>query len=571
MRYPASQAPHRNEITSITTADHVVPGYEDATNEEMLRAFFNANADDYMAYWDSALNLKLANFNLSPEFMPHIAKVRDEKTALKFEAEQDGRTFLFGVYPALGTFGDCLGVAVFAHDISRAKESEREVHRLANYDPLTGLPNRALLNDRLTQALLSALRREHFGAVVYIDLDRFRTVNESLGQQAGDHVLRLTADRLKACRRDEDTTARVCSDEFVWVLPELSNNPNLAARFAGRAAERFLTSFQAPTIVDGTELRISPSVGITVFGDTDASHEAIVAQANAAMERAKEIGAAPIQHYRSQMHESAMERLRVETRLHDAVQNKKLEVYYQPQAHCATNSLVGAEALLRWDDELLGPVSPAQFIPIAEETGLILEIGDFVLSQVCQQLNVFNSRYGDGALARIAVNISPLQFHAAAFVDQVADAMRRWNIQPNQLELELTEGIVVENVESTIEKMRALKALGARIAIDDFGTGYSSLAYLNRMPLDIVKIDQSFIRDIGETSTSHSIITSIITMAQLLGFDIVAEGVETNEHLAFLRERDCPTYQGFGYCRPLESAQFADFVDTQFQSVVAAE
>lgn len=543
---------------------------DESSTEEMFRAFFNANCDDYMAYWDETLTLKLANFQLAPEYFEKIATVRESKTEIKFEAEQDGRTFNYRVYPALNALGECMGVAVFAHDISKTKAAEREVHRLAYFDSLTGLPNRTLLLDRLTQALISTKRHYHYGAVLFINLDRFKTINESLGHEIGDQVLRETAARLEECRRDEDTIARLGSDEFIWLLPELSSDAELAARFAGRAAERLLKASEGNLSVYGNDLRISPSIGIALFDSKDRNANEILKQSDIAMHRAKRAAPGTVRYYSPQMHKTAVERLNLETRLHDAVKNRMLEVYYQPQANVGNDKLVGAEVLLRWNDEKLGPVSPARFIPVAEETGLILEIGEWVLESVCQEIHDWNTSAYTNAPQRIAVNISPVQFREKGFVDGIARIMNRWDIRPGQLELELTEGIVVDNLDDTIAKMRELRELGVRLAIDDFGTGYSSLAYLNQLPVDILKIDQSFIRAINDGSNTASIVTSIITMAQLLEYDIIAEGVETREQLLFLIRHGCTTYQGFLYSKPLDVSDFQGFLHHQGHKAVAA-
>ncbi len=550
------------------TANETVPGNTEASqslvssSEEMFRAFFNANSDDYMAYWDEDLNLKLANFQLAPEYFEEIAKVRDSKSAIKFEAEQDGRTFNYRAYPALNAVGECMGVAVFAHDVSAAKAAEREVHRLAYFDCLTGLPNRALFLDRLTQALKSAKRHLHYGAVLFIDLDRFKTINESLGHQIGDEVLCETATRIETCRRGEDTIARLGSDEFVWLIPELSSDAELAARFAGRAAERLMNEFSEQLSAKGNGLRVSPTIGITLFDSEDDDANEVLKQADTAMHRAKRAAPGTVRYYRPQMQKTAAERLKLETRLHEAVKNQALEVYYQPQAKVGNDRLMGAESLLRWNDQRLGAVSPVRFIPVAEETGLILEIGDWLLDQVCQRIHSWNESQFFGAPQRIAVNISPIQFREPRFVQTVSAVMKKWGIRPGQLELELTEGIVVDNLEDTVTTMMELRAIGVRFAIDDFGTGYSSLAYLNKLPLDILKIDQSFIRAINDGTNMASIVTSIITMAQLLEYDIIAEGVETREQLAFLTRHGCTTYQGYLFSRPLTDIGFQEFVST---------
>lgn len=529
---------------------HDISDPNSADGEDMFRAFFNANRDDYMAYWDNNLTLKLANFYLAEEYIPLIKLVRDTKQPTRFEAMLDDKAFDVGVYPAINSDGTCLGIAVFAHDVSRRKAAEDKIRQLAFYDPLTDLPNRALLNDRLTQAINLADRHRHFGAVMFIDLDRFKYINDSLGHHAGDEVLRETAQRIKMCQRDEDTVARMGGDEFVWLLPELGDTAAAAAEAAYRAADRLHDYFRASFVYEGHELRVIPSVGITIFGDPRETPEEVMKQADAAMHRAKMAGL-PAALYRPQLQQAAFERLKIEAKLHHAVRRRGLEVHFQPQASVTDNQMISCEALVRWTDPELGAISPSKFVPIAEETGLILEIGDFVLDRVCRQIHQWDRMPGGPRLERVAVNISPAQFRQMDFVQKVKAPIERWQIEPSRIELELTEGILIEQVDAAIEKIRALRDHGVRFAIDDFGTGYSSLAYLNKLPLDILKIDQSFVRNMMMDDNSKAIVTSIIAMARLLGYEIVAEGVETPEQLAYLREQGCETYQGYLFGRPV--------------------
>ncbi len=536
--------------------------------EEMFRAFFNANSDDYMAYWDSELTLRLANFYLAEEYLPLIRMVRDTKGPTRFEAILDDRAFDVGVYPAINSSGACKGVAVFAHDISKRKEAEEKLHHLAFYDPLTGLPNRTLLNDRLSQAVNMADRHGHFGAVMFIDLDRFKNINDSLGHHAGDDVLKETAERMEFCRRDEDTVARMGGDEFVWVLPELADTATQAAEAAYRAADRLQDYFRARFVLDGHELRVMPSIGITIFGEKRETPQELMKQADAAMHRAKKAATA-VALYRPQLQEAAFERLKIEAKLHSVVRNRALEVHLQPQACCETNRMISCEALVRWNDPDLGNISPAKFIPIAEETGLILEIGDFVLDRVCRQIHHWDRSPSGPQLDRIAVNISPLQFRQRDFVKHIQKHLERWQVSPERLELELTEGLLIQQIDDAVEKMQKLRNLGVRFAIDDFGTGYSSLAYLNKLPLDILKIDQSFVRYMLEKNSSKAIVTSIITMAKLLGFELVAEGVETEEQLAYLREQGCETYQGYLFGKPVPAQELVSFDTKVVMSALA--
>lgn len=543
---------------SETNKQH--PMNDTTSSDDVLRAFFNANNDDYMAYWDRDLVLKIANFQLCAEHMPVIAKVRDTGKAAQFEADQNGRTFDFRAYPAMNASGECLGIALYAHDISTRKAAEEEVNRLAYFDPLTGLPNRVQITMQLAQAVKSALRQNHIGALLLLDLDRFKQINDSLGHSVGDDLLKSVAERLEFCRRDKEMIARMGGDEFIWVIPDLGDSLERAATEAIRAAERLGDEFRQSLHAGAHELRITPSIGISLFGQDNGDVDEIMRRADVAMHRAKRPGSDNVQIFRAQMQEAANERLSLELKLHEAVEKRALQIHYQPQVSMLDNTLVGAETLLRWVDPELGPIPPSKFIPIAEETGLILKIGEWLLNSVCRQISDWNARPLSTPIPRIAVNISPVQFRQPNFVDLVRNSLRRWDVPSEQLELELTEGIVIEQIDWTIEKMNELRDLGVRFAIDDFGTGYSSLAYLNKLPLDILKIDQSFVRELGEVESSTSIVTSIIAMAKLLGFDLVAEGVETGDQLTFLQQQGCETYQGYLYTKPLPIDELTEFL-----------
>lgn len=554
------------QISSTTDASNSI-----YNGEEVLRAFFNANNDDYMAYWDRDLVLKVANFHLGIKHMPIIKKVRDTGQAEQFEADQNGRTFDFRAYPAMNASGECLGIAVYAHDISARKLAEDEVNRLAYFDPLTGLPNRVQVTRQLAQAVQEASRHNRIGALLFVDLDRFKQINDSLGHSVGDDVLKAVAERMEYCRRGEDTIARVGGDEFIWILPDLGHLPDRAAADAVRAAERLIDDFKRSLNAGGHELRMTPSIGIALFGPNDDDVDEIMKQADSAMHRAKRTGSGCVRIFKPQMQQAAMERLQLEIKLHKAVEDRTLEIYYQPQVSMLDGSLVGAETLLRWNDPELGQIPPSKFIPIAEETGLILKIGEWLLNSVCRQISDWNSHPIATPIPRVAVNISPVQFRQPDFVDLVRTTLHRWDIPSEQLELELTEGIVIERIDWTVEKMNELRELGVRFAIDDFGTGYSSLAYLNKLPLDILKIDQSFVRELGEVESSASIVTSIIAMAKLLGFDLVAEGVETREQLDFLTRHGCETYQGYLYSKPLPIHELTSFLASREGGEISKE
>ena len=546
-------------VAGVESPETLAPPAE-FSQESIFRAFFNANHNDYMAYWNGDLELQIANFQLDPKHMSIVRSVRETRKPAQFEAMQEERIFDFHAYPALNALGECAGIAVYAHDITARKEAESEVRRLAYYDPLTTLPNRQHLIVRLTQALDSAKQNDHQGALLFVDLDRFKNVNDSLGHGIGDLVLCETARRLQQRSNADDIIARIGSDEFIWLIPDLGPNHHQAAEDASRAAKQIMLSFDESINADGFDLHISASIGIALFGNETNNVFDVIKQANASMHLAKVSGSGNTELFRPQMQEAADERLHLENRLHDALDNNAFELYYQPQVSVTDGTVIGAETLLRWHDEELGPVSPAKFIPLAEQTGLILAIGAWVVETACAQIHAWNNSPNGCPLTRVAVNISPLQFRQPNFVSDIRAAMHRWDIRHEQLELELTEGIVIEQIETTIETMKDLRAEGVRFAIDDFGTGYSSLAYLNKLPLDILKIDQSFVRNIGEDKSSEAIVASIITMAHLLEFELVAEGVETEPQLHFLRERGCQTYQGYLFGKPMPVSEFEAFL-----------
>ncbi len=520
-------------------------------NETTLRTFFNANDEEFMAYWDGDLTLKMANFMLEKAHMPVVECVHRTQKTERFEAEQNNRWFDYRVIPAINASGELAGVAVFARDITQRKEAERKVRHLAYFDSLTDLPNRMLLRDRLSQAMAYCKRHQVFGAVLFLDLDRFKNVNDSLGHSVGDELLKGVARRLNDFKRIDDTVSRMGGDEFVCVLSNIGKNHDKAAKHAHQAAERLIKKFSKPLNIMGRELRISPSIGISIFSDEDVTTDDVIKRADVAMYRAKSAGPGRACLFQPSMQETAVERLELETRLHDAIIGQRMALHFQPQIHVDGGYVTGAETLIRWLDPELGFISPAKFIPIAEETGLILELGAWILDNACGQAKQWLSTADKPAISRVAVNISPLQFGQVGFVDQVRRALDKWQLPPESLELELTEGIVIADVETTIDKMKRLEDVGVRFSIDDFGTGYSSLAYLKRLPLDVLKIDQSFIRDVSEDENSAAIVASIISMGKLLGFELIAEGVETADHLEFLKDKGCENYQGYYFSKPL--------------------
>jgi len=425
------------------------------------------------------------------------------------------------------------------------RHAEETIRHQALYDELTGLPNRRLLLDRLGQEISRSDRHGHMGAVLFLDLDHFKTINDSLGHRIGDNLLQAVASRLQTRAREEDTVARLGGDEFIVLLSEIADDAGVAASNTQKIADELIELFRAPFSIGGHELHLSASIGMALFPMGQASPEELLQQADVAMYSAKENGRENSCLFLPVMQAAVDQRLMIERGLRQAIANDQLELYYQPQV-TADGRISGAEALVRWNHPEHGLVSPGEFIGVAEETGLIYQLGDWILRRACSEL----AQLSDLTAMHISVNISPKQFRESAFVDRVKAILAKTGAPPHLLTLEITESLFIDNIEQTVERMRLLKAMGISFAIDDFGTGHSSLAYLKRLPLDTLKIDQSFVRDIGTDPNDAMIVETIIVMARHLGLDVIAEGVETGEALDFLQTRGCRRFQGYLFGRP---------------------
>ncbi len=446
-------------------------------------------------------------------------------------------------------------------DISERQRYQREIERLAFSDELTGLPNRRLLLDRLQHAMDRELRENTLGALLFIDLDHFKTVNDSLGHLVGDGLLREVTARLAGSLRAEDTLARMGGDEFVVLLEGLDSNPQLAAEAAAVAAEKLLKSLTGTCWIDGHELSISASIGIALhpFGAQVAAD--VLKQADTAMYRAKHAGRNGLHFFAPEMQAAIDQRLQLQGELRQAIQRNQLHLVFQPQLALATERVAGAEVLLRWVHPERGEIMPSDFIPLAEETGLIEELGDWVLEQACMALARWLPNWPQMVLA---VNLSPRELRQPRCVERVHDCLQRHRVPATALELEITEGVLLEDVERCIANMAALKQLGVRFAIDDFGTGYSSLTYLKRLPLDRLKIDRSFTWDMhGEDGSGLMLVQTILVIARNLGLECVAEGIENEAQLDCLREHGCSLGQGYHFSRPLREAEFLDWMADQ--------
>lgn len=438
-------------------------------------------------------------------------------------------------------------------DITERKQQEARIEHLAFHDLLTGLPNRRLLTDRIQVAIAQAAREANGIALLFIDLDRFKNINDSLGHQVGDQLLRMVGERLKAWVRSGDTVSRVGGDEFIVLCPNCDSPAD-----ASSLGEKLLEAVAKPYRIGDTELVITASIGIALYPDNGTDANSLIGNADVAMYLAKENDRNNYQFYSPELNARNLERLQMELRLRHALEEGEFMLYFQPQIDAKSGKIVGAEALIRWLEPELGLIPPGRFIPLAEETGQIQAIGEWVLQQACRHLKKWK-QMGLPELP-IAINLSARQFKQSSFVDTISQTLDDYKIPPHLLELELTESMLMKDVPQTTAKLNQLKRMGFRISIDDFGTGFSSLNYLRHFPLDVLKIDQSFVRELFDESAALAIIESIIALARSLGMRTVAEGVETAEQRSILESRGCDILQGYLISRPLPEPEFLEWV-----------
>ena len=431
-----------------------------------------------------------------------------------------------------------------------------EIEHLAYHDALTGLPNRPLFIDRLIVALAQANRGHQKLAVFFLDLDRFKDINDSLGHTMGDTLLKAVAERIRRCVREGDTVARFGGDEFTLLIPKIENIED-----AAKIALKIIETLKIPFFVNERELFVTTSIGVSIFPADGSDPETLVRNADTAMYRAKEQGRDNYQLYAADMNAQALERLGLENSLRKALSQNELVLHYQPQIDAQSGAIVGVEALVRWQHPERGLLSPAHFISVAEMSGLIVPIGEWILRTACRQLKTWQRKVDQSFT--VAVNLSARQFQQPDLVDMIRSAVHETGIEPSSLEVEITESNAMQNAENTMYILRELKALGVRISMDDFGTGYSSLNYLKRFPIDTLKLDKGFINDITTDASDAAIVSAVIQMAHSLELHVTAEGVERQEQLEWLRRQKCDTIQGYLFSKPLAADQLEAFIDSR--------
>ena len=446
--------------------------------------------------------------------------------------------------------GRIIGAVIVFHDVSAARAMSVQMTHSAQHDPVTNLPNRLLLNDRITQSIALARRQNRPIAVLFLDLDRFKYVNDSLGHAAGDELLQSVSKRLLGSIRGSDTASRQGGDEFVILLPEIGHREGAAT-----SAKKILLSLSAPHSIGGRDLHIDGSIGISVYPDDGDDAETLIKNADTAMYRAKESGRNNFTFFKAEMNWKAAQRQSLEGRLRGALDQEEFVLHYQPKVNLDTGEITGVEALIRWPQPDRSLMPPVQFVPVAEDCGLIVQIGRWVMREACRQARGWQ----DAGLPfkRVSVNVSASEFRDKGFVESVRTILSETGLEARYLDLEVTEGVLMKDAESTGAVLQELKAMGIHFAVDDFGTGYSSLSYLQQFPIDVLKIDQSFIRRITINPEDTPIVSAIIDMGKNLRLRVVAEGVETQEQLAFLQAHHCAEGQGYLFSRPVAAAECA--------------
>jgi len=506
--------------------------------------------------------LRIVNANTREVIADPMMKAADQDRngSLPFDSvliQRDGAEIYIqdSVAPIHDHDGKVIGSVLVFRDVSAARAMAAQIAHLAEHDFLTGLPNRLLLNDRVGQAIALAQRNQDKVAVIFMDIDGFKHINDSLGHPTGDKLLQCVANRLQDCVRAPDTVSRQGGDEFIVLLQGVKKPEDAAI-----AAERLLKSLAKGFSIGQQNLHITSSIGVSLYPDDGPDAETLIKNADTAMYQAKANGRQGVQFFKPEMNVRAVERQSIEEDLRRALERQEFTLHYQPKINLATGTITGAEGLLRWSHPTRGSISPSQFIPIAEDSGLILPIGAWVLREACAQSQAW---VAEGLpIVSMAVNVSAVEFRNQNFLDNLSATLSETGMDPRSLELEITEGVLMKNAELGASILQSLREKGVRVAIDDFGTGYSSLSYLRKFPLDALKIDQSFVRQIADSPDEATIVTAIISMGRSLHLRVIAEGVETAEDLAFLQDRECDEAQGYYFSRPIPADQFAALLRT---------
>jgi len=520
-------------ITGYTEADIIGKTPKILNSGEQSPAFYTKYWDQIIhdGKWSGEIWNKHKNGNIYPEWQTVSAVYDDE--------------------------GKVTHYISFFSDITEFKLAEKEIESLAFYDALTGLPNRRLLHERMEHELKMAERYTRAGIVFFLDLDGFKYINDSLGHSVGDSILIEAASRLQSLLRNTDTAVRLGGDEFIILTSPQDGLHNDLLAQSQVVAKKIIHEFNKPFLVSEHELFITASIGIALYTGIDETVDILLKRADAAMYQAKKAGRNTFKFYQESMQEVIDARVHMERHLRGAVANNEFTLQYQPQVS-ASNEIVGAEALIRWQNSELGFVSPVDFIPVSEETGVIIPISYWIVKTVCIQIKEWEEQ--GVYIPHIAINISAKQFHQPDFASNILSIVKEQNITPDKIVLEITESVFLGNIEEAIEKMNALKERGFKFSIDDFGTGYSSLTYLKRLPFDQLKIDQSFVRGLDDNKADAAIVKAIVVMAKSMSLNLIAEGVETDRHLAYLSGYGCHYYQGYYFSRPLTAEKMVDYV-----------
>ena len=524
------------KILSVNQKFEELFGYDRLALEGMRMEMLYPSEDDYRKLTDAAHKLMAAGDIYQGEW-----KMKDSRgthfwcdvsaKSVSDDISQEGTIWLF-------------------EDVTQRKKSEEELRRLANFDLLTNLPNRALFQDRLTQAMERASRQNGRIALIYIDLDRFKKINDSFGHSLGDELLKIVAGRLCECVRGSDTVSRLGGDEFTIILPEIQNISD-----AGKVSEKVIEIMNNPFGLENQEVTISPSIGISLFPNDASDMETLLKNADAAMYYAKTKGRNNYQYYTQEMNAEARYRLNLENRLRRAMEDNNFQLYYQPQVDTKSLNITGYEALIRWRDAENGLISPVEFVPLLEDTGMIVPVGEWILRKVCSdiaQISKLNNHFKS-----VSVNFSARQFVDNSLVDRVEKVLNETGVSTEHIVIEITETILMTETERSLQMLSELSELGLKLSLDDFGTGYSSLAYLKQFPIDVIKIDRSFVQDLHKDTSDAAICEAIIAIAQQLGLKVIAEGVETKDQFEFMQRRGCHSIQGFFFGKPVPLEKLA--------------